>query len=199
MKIKNTEEKERKRRMLRREVEVMLNRGCTKEWTLEVLDKDYHDKEFLMEILDHAPSMAVKKKYGKLNHILFVLLAITFLADCTGLYRMGEDGNIKLNVCLTIALVIDVFFLRVVKKYRMQQYQWIMLRAFISLLIFVVSYFPYNEYDNYLLFTSFGASYLAAILGMWLIGKLCTKREPSKKQMILEDGTIIKNFYEYPD
>lgn len=146
---------------VRRIAKAKLSEGIPKQQVYDELLSTYLQSKAVARIVESIPSARAKKKYGGWNIFLWILFAIMAVMDFLG-------GDVS-------GFVIDVLFIIAISGYKVKYYQWISIRAVMTI-IMMIAYVDFGNLDPLsivvlVINSSFVITLL--VLGLWLTAKLC--------------------------
>lgn len=138
-----------------------LSEGIPKQQVFDELLSTYPQSKEVARIVENIPSKRARKKYAGWNILLLILFII-----------IGGADLINMNV---VGLIIDVLFIVAIVGYKVKYYQWISIRAVMTIIVLAASVST-NELSMivivpYLFDLAIAITLL--VLGLWLSAKLC--------------------------
>ena len=196
-------EKISEKKRIKLDVKYRVERGEPKQQILEELSLFYKDKVTLVKQIKITPSKAAKVKYGIYNYLLAILLMAALVLDFTSLFRIENGvgpGQLALIFNIIICIGLDAIFLAGVMLYRIEIYNWIATRAFITLITIVISLGYFQLKIHPVIYLSLLLIIISSAIGWALRKRLWPDRVPKVIEVDI-DGVekIKKTILVHPD
>ena len=184
---------------IKKDIRNRISKGEPKQQILEELSLVYKDKITIVKQLENTPSIVMKQKYSRLNHLLLILLLGLLVLDIILLFRI-KWNNPLVDSFSYLNVVIDLLLVGGVVLYRIENYSWIATRAIVSLVQIMVVHAYYQQPIDLLTFIGLALIVISFLLGMFMGVKLCPPRVPKIIEVAVDDKeTIKKTVYVFPD
>lgn len=117
-----------------REIKTLLSAGKKKQEVFEELKSRSHPPLYLARLIAKFPNLQNKRKYRSLNILLIVLLSLTLLFDLLSLNYPG--------------MLWDIGLLYLASTFKVNQYQWIIFRAGLNIVLLVFLFLILKDYEQ---------------------------------------------------
>ncbi len=186
------------KKQIKEEVLTRINQKIPKQQILEELSPKYKDKITIIKQLENTPSVAMKKKYFKLNYILAGLLFLALIMDVLSAFRSNWIYWIQYVVYLN--MILDVVLCIGTALYRIETYSWIAARGIVSILQIIITNAYFRHPVDMTTLISLGLIIISFFLGLYLGVRLCPPRVPKKIEVTIDENEKIqKTIYVFPD